>query len=142
MKYTLLILIFIANTSYSKVLLKDIGIIGLASHDLFAWDRKNEVNTENGRLDLSTIFDYTDGKRWKKGGNPKNGENSPVWTITKNLVNFYKEKIKTMNSDEARILTVNHFHSMVKESYERLTEQSFPETTINQMVTNTNTEQV
>ena len=98
-------------------LLKDIGIIGLASHDIFAWDRKKEINTENGRLDLSTIFDYENGDRWKKGGNPKNTENSPVWSITKRLVNFHKKQLKIVDKVEARKRTVKHFHEMIKLSF-------------------------
>ena len=48
--------------SLPSVRVKDIGVIGLSSHDMFTWDRKSEVNLENGRLDLSTIFDYDSGK--------------------------------------------------------------------------------
>ena len=88
-----LLFISLNNNAYSEVKLRDIGVIGLASHDMFTWDRVNEVNLENGRLDLSTIFDYKNGSRWKKGGNPKNGENSPVWSITKRLVKFYKKEL-------------------------------------------------
>ena len=126
-----------ANLVLANVQLRDVGIIGLASHDMFAWDRKNEVNTENGRLDLSTIFDYRNGSRWEQGGDPKNGENSPVWSITKRLVNFYKaELINTRSSKIARLNTVKEFHRMVVDSFERLSGQSFPTVGIDQMVTN------
>ena len=76
--------------SREAVQVRDIGVLGLYSHDLFAWDRETESNTENSRLDLSTIFDWDNGARINKGGNPKNSENAPVYTITRNLVNFYK----------------------------------------------------
>ena len=61
------ILFLITSTSaLSAVTVRDIGVFGLYSHDLFQWDR-NEVSLENGRLDLSTIFLTTttvkDGKR-------------------------------------------------------------------------------
>lgn len=121
----------------SDVLLKDIGIIGLASHDMFAWDRNSETNTENGRLDLSTIFDYEKGARWEKGGNTKNAENAPVWTITKKLVKFYKKQLKKMKKDEARLKTVAKFHEMIKDSFMRLSGHPFPTMAINQPVNNT-----
>jgi len=134
--FSIVVILFSVNTK-SDVRLKDIGIIGLVSHDLFAWDRKNEINTENGRLDLSTIFDYDNGSRWAKGGNPKNGENSPVWTITKNLVNFQKNQLRQGKSFEAaRKATVIEFHKIVIESFKRLSGQEMPEFTINKMVTN------
>ncbi len=125
------------NSAESAVLLKDVGIIGLASHDMFAWDRKKEINTENGRLDLSTIFDYQNGNRWRKGGDPKNGENSPVWSITKRLVLFYDSELKrTSSSKVARLNTVREFHEMIKSSFERLTGEAFPDQGLDEMVTN------
>ncbi len=133
---TLFLLLLLTTTAHAEVLLKDIGIVGLMSHDIFAWDHKREVNTENGRLDLSTIFDYEGGARWKKGGNPKNGENSPVWTVTTGLVKFYKNELKTKSPEEARKNTVARFHGMIKESFTRITGLQFPETGINQSVNN------
>jgi hypothetical protein len=117
--------------------LRDIGIIGLMSHDLFAWDRVKEVNTENGRLDLSTIFDYEGGKRWEEGGNPKNAENAPVYTITLKLVSYYKSQLKLMNAIEARKRTVVYFHKMVKVSFERLSGLPWPTEGRDDLVTNT-----
>jgi len=121
----LVLALLLTTTAQAEVLLKDIGIIGLMSHDIFAWDHKTETNTENGRLDLSTIFDYEGGTRWKKGGNPKNGENSPVWTITMDLVEFYKEEMKTKSAEVARKNTVIRFHGMIKESFVRITGLTF-----------------
>jgi len=135
MKYVFLF-VFLSTGVQAKVLLKDIGIVGLMSHDIFAWDRKAEVNTENGRLDLSTIFDYDNGSRWKKGGNPKNSENSPVYTITMKLVRYYKNELKTSSPIIARQKTVALFHEMVKDSYQRLSGFSFPTTARDEAVTN------
>lgn len=123
--------------SFAQVQLRDIGVIGLASHDLFAWDKSKEENTENGRLDLSTIFDYDHGRRWKKGGNPKNTENAPVWSITRQLVNHYKNQLKNKNPKEARIATVDYFHEMIKDSFQRLSGLEFPSFTVNEPVNNT-----
>ena len=137
MKKLIIALLFVSSLAHGEVLLKDVGIIGLASHDMFAWDRKTETNTENGRLDLSTIFDYEDGRRWSKGGNPKNGENSPVWTVTKNLVNFYKKQLKKLKDpDKARLETVKVFHRMIKSSYKRLSGMTFPTEGTDASVTN------
>lgn len=109
MKY-LMLMLFVSTTAFAaKPHLRDIGVVGLMSHDIFAWDREKEVNTENGRLDLSTIFDWEGGARWKKGGNPKNAENSPVYTITMQLVAHYKSELKTLSPFEARKSTVAFF---------------------------------
>lgn len=124
-KYAFLFL-FITSFSHATVLLRDVGVIGLMSHDIFAWDRKNEVNTENGRLDLSTIFDWEDGKRWQKGGNLKNAENSPVYTVTMILVNHYKKHLKETDAATARRRTVDLFHHMIRASYVRLSGLPFP----------------
>ena len=51
MKKIIIILCIFSEFSFSECSIKGCWIIGLASHDMFAWDRKNEVNTENGRLD-------------------------------------------------------------------------------------------
>jgi len=123
--------------SVDTVQLRDIGVIGLASHDLFTWDRENEINTENGRLDLSTIFDYENGQRWERGGNPKNAENAPVWSITKRLVKFYKSKREKSDDINARIATVSYFHEMIEKSYSRLTGLEFPTKAVSKDVTNT-----
>lgn len=137
MKIFVLLLCLSFNAKASQVLLQDIGIIGLASHDMFTWDRENEVNLENGRLDLSTIFDFEEGKRWKKGGNPKNAENAPVYTITMRLVTAYKAELKSGKSAiEARKFVVQVFHKMVEASYERMTGFDFPAQGIDEDVTN------
>lgn len=128
MKMTMLCLsfLFLSFTVRAEILMKDVGIIGLMSHDIFAWDKTTEQNTENGRLDLSTIFDFDNGKRWKKGGNPKNAENSPVYTITMMLVEHYKNNLKRLSPEHARQETVSLFHSMIKDSFERMTGLEFP----------------
>ena len=132
----LLVCLLCPALSYAAPLLKDIGVVGLASHDMFTWDKKTETNTENGRLDLSTIFDYDEGSKWKTGGNKKNSENAPVYTVTMTLVNFYKAALKTHTKDNARRLTVKLFHTMVKDSFERLIGQDFPTFGIDLPVTN------
>lgn len=137
MKYLALLLLLVSTHVLAKPHLRDIGVVGLMSHDIFAWDSKAEVNTENGRLDLSTIFDYDGGSRWKKGGNPKNAENSPVYTITMQLVDHYKSELKTLTPFEARKSTVALFHKMIKESFERLSGLRFPSEGKDEMVTNT-----
>ena len=116
--------------------LRDVGLIGLMSHDIFAWDHKREVNTENGRLDLSTIFDYDGGARWASGGNPKNSENAPVDTVTMDLVDYYRARLG-VGPVEARRQTVAHFHALLREAYERVRERPFPEIARDEMPNNT-----
>ena len=117
--------------------LRDIGVVGLLSHDLFAWDSETETNTENGRVDLSTIFDYANGTRVNEGGDDKNEENAPVFTITMNLVELYKDLMNAgKTAEEARKLTVVDFHAQVRESFVRLTDLPFPDRGLNANVTN------
>ncbi|WP_127717150.1 hypothetical protein [Halobacteriovorax sp. HLS] len=138
MKFSLLCLsLFLSLSSYSQVKLIDIGVIGLASHDMFTWDKDSQTNLENGRLDLSTIFDYENGGRWEQGGNPKNAENAPVWSITKRLVNFYKSQLEQVDPVEARLRTVELFHSLIEESFTRMSGLEFPHQAIDDDVTNT-----
>jgi hypothetical protein len=136
-KFFSVFVLFFSTSLIASVLVKDIGIIGLASHDLFTWNPEQEKNLENGRLDLSTIFDYAEGKRWRKGGHRKNAENAPVWSITKRLVDFYRQQLKFFPKEKARKDTVLLFHGWVKESYERLSGMKFPAKGIDDEVNNT-----
>lgn len=122
-QWNLLSLIFgfvLTSQAHAAAQLRDVGIIGLMSHDIFAWDREHAVNTENGRLDLSTIFEYNEGRSWSSGGDPKNCENSPVCTITLALVKNYEEELAHGNAELARKKTVVKFQAMVLETYQRL----------------------
>ncbi|MEK2688844.1 hypothetical protein [Bdellovibrio sp. GT3] len=116
---------------------QDVGVIGLMSHDVFSWDHKKEVNLENGRLDLSTIFEYENGRRWYLGGNPKNSENAAVYTVAIKLVNTYTALMKQGATPlEARRQTVQVFHEMIREFYERALQEKFPETALKDLPTN------
>ena len=137
MRYLFLMIVLSGSVS-AQVLLKDIGGMGLASHDLFTWNKETKTNEENGRLDLSTIFDYEGGSRWEKGGNKKNAENAPVYTVTMYLISeFKKYGNRGASFETARKLVVKKFHSMVKESFQRLTGLTFPNKGIKGPVTNT-----
>lgn len=109
----------------SDIRVRDIGVIGLFSHDIFTWDHKKKVNLENGVLDLSTIFEYEGGSRWQKGGNPKNAENAPVYSFTMELVEYYLWKLESLEPVQARKETVKYFIAQVIESYQRLTEEIY-----------------
>lgn len=130
---------------------RDIGVMGLASHDLFAWNHRKKMNKENGRLDLSTIFGntfdgyYVDGDdwfqqaNWKHGGNKKNSENAPVYTVSQTLVHYFENLLSQgTEPDQARLKTLILFQSMVADSFERLTQLSFPrvQTTTSEAVNN------
>ncbi|MCC7460724.1 MAG: hypothetical protein IT286_05420 [Proteobacteria bacterium] len=123
-----------------KVLVKDIGIMGLASHDLFAWDHRKQTNKENGRLDLSTLFGntldgvYADGsdwykaQYWKHGGNKKNRENAPVYTVTQQLMKEFELQIQQgKDPTTARLHVLKKFHGMVRDSFVRLAGLPFPQ---------------
>lgn len=137
MRWILAVLFCLSSYAHAEVLLRDVGVIGLMSHDIFAWDHKREVNTENGRLDLSTIFDYDGGSRLWDGGNPKNSENAPVYTIAMNLVDVYRSHLNAGQSPaDARRATVIFFLSEVEDSYTRLMGEKFPAFTSKEMPNN------
>lgn len=136
MKLIFLLTLFLSLNLQAKVLVRDVGVIGLMSHDLFSWDARLEQNRENGRLDLSTIFDYNDGQNWQSGGDPKNAENSPVFSVTMDLVDYYNTLLTSHSPIKARQLTVLHFHAQVAESLKRMTGVEFPSTALNQHVDN------
>lgn len=125
--YTTIFLIvsLCAQAQNNRVSVRDIGVIGLFSHDIFTWDHKKKVNTENGVLDLSTIFDYEDGNDWDEGGNPKNSENAPVYTFTMELVEFYLSQLDFHDPIQARKNTIQYFIEQVLISYENLTGERF-----------------
>jgi hypothetical protein len=116
------------------VQLLDIGVIGLTSHDLISWDReKLELRNSKDRLDLGTVYDWLDEttgeNRWRKGGDPKNSENAPVFSVVQQLLGVhstnYDYALSLGSSEEdafkqARIETIRHYHKMVKVSFERL----------------------
>lgn len=132
-----LIFLCLSSFAHAEVLLRDVGLIGLMSHDIFAWDHKREVNTENGRLDLSTIFDYDQGQRLWLGGNPKNSENAPVYSIAMELVDFYAERLNAGETPlEARRATVRRFLSELEESYIRVMGERFPTMASHEMPNN------
>lgn len=122
----------------------DVGVLGLASHDLFQWDSETDQNLENGRFDLSTIFDYAGGSRIAQGGNPKNSENAPVFTVTQHLVDFYLGHKQTLlytgryseveAYTEARQATVAHFIAMIDTSYRRMMNKAMFNTGLNDTV--------
>lgn len=120
-----------------ELLVRDVGVIGLMSHDIFSWDHKNEINKENGKLDLSTIFDYDGGRRWKKGGDPKNSDNPAVYTAVMDLVDFYRAQLREgFSAQEARIETVAYFHEILRATYERIRQKPFPTEGIDDMPNN------
>ncbi|QLY26680.1 hypothetical protein [Bdellovibrio sp. KM01] len=128
---------FFSSQAFASYNVQDVGVIGLMSHDVFSWDHKKEVNVENGRLDLSTIFDYEGGHRWYLGGNPKNSENAAVYTVAMKLVNHYTQLMSEgLSSLEARQQTVAEFHSMIREFYERALQERFPERALKALPTN------
>ncbi|MAF90912.1 MAG: hypothetical protein CL674_06525 [Bdellovibrionaceae bacterium] len=122
---SLMLLSPLVGSAQSDLRVRDIGVIGLFSHDIFTWDHKEKINLENGVLDLSTIFEYDGGSRWQKGGNPKNEENAPVYTFTMELVEYYLWKSESLDPVQARKETVKYFIAQVIESYQRLTDEVY-----------------
>jgi hypothetical protein len=114
-------------TDGNRITLRDIGVLQLADHDLYRVDRQSGVDSEDEKLNLSTLFDHGD-DNIKTGGESRNSENLLVHTIAMKLANKYNEMIQqeNMDEDEARHNTVKLFLKQVKTAYENAFEQPFP----------------
>lgn len=109
-----------------RVSLQVLGTLQLVSHDLYNVDRTIEVDSEDDKLNLSTVLDYGQ-ENIAIGGEPRNGENIAVHTVAVELGHDYLHFLKDGKTpEEARHLTVQIYIHKVKEAYERTFPGSFP----------------
>lgn len=114
---------------------EDLGILQLAAHDLFNVDRVNEIDFENGKLDLSTLFEDTlhENAQFDKdtiaiGGEPRNRENIMLFTVASDLGSTYVELLKSQYSEKnAKEAVIAIYHQRLSESYQRTFGEPFPE---------------
>src|SRR6266850_2463639 len=109
-----------------RVSLQVLGTLQLVSHDLYNVDRTTEVDSEDDKLNLSTILDYGQ-ENIANGGEPRNGENIAVHTVAVELGHEYLHFLKEGKTpQEARHLTVQIYIHKIKEAYEKTFPGSFP----------------
>lgn len=109
-----------------QVTLQDLGVLQLVSHDIYNVNRETGVDSEDQKLNLSTLFDYGE-DNIARGGEPRNSENIAVFTIASHLANKYSNFIADGDSpQEAREYTIDIYHHMVKKAYKHAFDEKAP----------------
>ena len=114
------------NAKAERVSLEVLGTLQLVSHDLYNVNRITGVDSEDDKLNLSTLLDYGQ-ENIANGGEPRNGENIAVHTVAVELGHEYLHFLKEGKTpQEARHLTVQIYMHKVKEAYEKTFPGPFP----------------
>ncbi len=116
-----------------RVTLEDLGVLQLVAHDLFNVNRGDTVTPEsafdfeNGKLDLSTLFDHGD-ENIAIGGEFRNRENIMLFTVASEFGEIYLDFLdqKGINEKKARKMTIELYHQKVQQVYERTFGEPFP----------------
>jgi len=121
---------------YKKyVTAEDLGILQLAAHDLFNVNRANEIDFENGKLDLSTLFVDTVNHNKKFdlntiaiGGEPRNRENIMLFTVASDLGSTYVELLEDgVKKRDAKQMVIDIYHERLADTYQRTFNEPFPD---------------
>lgn len=121
---------------YKKhVTLEDLGVLQLAAHDLFNVNRDTGVDFENGKLDLSTLFEDTtnentafDNNIISMGGEPRNRENIILFTVASELGSTYVHLLEAgFTEKESKQMVISIYYQRIAESYQRTFGKPFPE---------------
>jgi len=113
----------------------DLGVLQLAAHDLFNVNRNTGVDFENGKLDLSTIFEDTvnesapfDNDTIAIGGESRNRENIILFTIAAEFGSAYVQFLEIgFTEEQAKQMVIATYHKRLAESYQRAFGEPFPE---------------
>jgi len=116
-----------------RVTLEDLGVLQLVAHDLFNVNRGDTVTPEsafdfeNGKLDLSTLFDHGD-ENIAIGGEFRNRENIMLFTVASEFGEIYLDFLdqKGINEKKAQKMTIELYHQKVQQVYERTFGEPFP----------------
>jgi hypothetical protein len=109
-----------------QVTLKDLGVLQLVSHDIYNVNRETEIDSEDQKLNLSTLFNYGE-ENIASGGEPRNSENIAVFTVATHLAKKYHSFIADGDSpEEAKEYTIDIYHRMVKKAYKHTFDEKAP----------------
>jgi hypothetical protein len=120
-----------AKTDY--VTAEDLGVLQLAAHDLFNVDRMIPHDFEDGKLNLSTLFDDTvNGGAFNDttisiGGEPRNRENIMLFTVASQLGEKFVELKEEYGETKAKELTIGLYHKKLSHSYKKAFGENFPD---------------
>jgi len=118
-----------------RVTVEDLGILQLAAHDLFNVDRANEIDFENGKLDLSTLFLDTVNHNKKFdvntiaiGGEPRNRENILLFTVASDLGSTYVKLLEDgVKKRDAKQMVIDMYHKRLADTYLNTFNEPFPD---------------
>lgn len=128
--------LFLIDDAYAKtdyVTAEDLGVLQLAAHDLFNVDRSIPHDFEDGKLNLSTLFDDTiNGGPFNDaiisiGGEPRNRENIMLFTIASQLGEKFVELKEEYGETKAKEITIDLYHKKLSHSYKKTFGENFPD---------------
>lgn len=101
----------------STISLKHLGLLQLAAHDLFNVDRETEIDAENGKLDLSTLFDHGD-EYIALGGEPRNRENIILFSVARKYgIRYDRLRDRGVREKTARKIIIRQYHRDLRKAY-------------------------
>ncbi len=116
----------VAYGTGTRITLQDLGVLQVASHDLYNVNRITEVDTEDEILNLTTLFNYGE-ENIANGGERRNSENPVTHTIAVNLGKFYLDQVaQGKDVETAKEATVEKYISMLRIAYYHAFYQPFP----------------
>ncbi len=124
-----------------------LGYLQLAAHDFFNMDRTKEKDSENGKLDLSTVLfnpkagkcDFEKSLKHKascalyddsaiaNGGEIRSVENIMISTAGAEVGEKYLQFVEEYGEEKAYEETVTFYHEQIKKAYEESFQLKFPE---------------
>ena len=137
--FVLVIIPFVVDDAFADpkkyITAEDLGVLQLAAHDLFNVDRSIEKDFENGKLDLSTLFEDTVNKNKKFdldtiaiGGEPRNRENIMLFTVASDFGSTYVELLEDgVKKRDAKRIIIEMYHERLAETYEKTFNEPFPD---------------
>jgi len=121
--------------------LEALGILQIAAHDLYNFDRPNAIENEDGKLNLSTLLEmktdtctaFVDCEDFSpdeisNGGEPRNSDSILIFTAASELGEKYLDLLEKHDGDEEiayeKILEI--YHKKVKIAFQQTFNQPFP----------------
>ena len=122
-----------AEPPHKRVTLRDLGVAQLAAHDFFNVNRTIEVDFEDGKLNLTTLFrDTITGEKFTDeeiaiGGETRNRENIMLFTVASEYGERYLDLKEEMSAKKAQKQVIKEFNAEIKEVYERMLDEPYPD---------------
>jgi YVTN family beta-propeller protein len=109
-----------------RVPIENIGVLQLAIHDLYNVDRTTGIDSEDFKLNLSTLLNHGDANI-ANGGEFRNMENPMTFSVATKFGQKYLDLIDHGKTPEqARNLVIKQYLDAVKNAYETTFYEQFP----------------